>query len=41
MPLISALAVELRAAGIVHCLIFNPAQGFTVPRIAGLDVVAG
>lgn len=37
LPLVPTLATELREAGIVHFLVFDPAQGFRVPRIAGLD----
>ena len=37
LPLMQCLATELREAGIKHFLAFDPAQGFSVPAIAGVD----
>lgn len=37
MPLVSCLGVEMRKEGMVHFLVFDPAQGFSVPVIQGMD----
>jgi energy-coupling factor transporter ATP-binding protein EcfA2 len=37
MPLVSCLGMELRKGGIAHFLAFDPAQGFSVPLVHGLD----
>ena len=40
LPLVQALAEALRAAGVVHFLAYDPARGFTVPPVGGLDRAA-
>ncbi|HUF61053.1 MAG TPA: AAA family ATPase [Verrucomicrobiales bacterium] len=37
MPLVSCLGMELRREGMAHFLVFDPAQGFSVPLVHGLD----
>lgn len=37
LPLVPCLAGELRTVGIVHFISFDPAQGFMVPMVAGLN----
>lgn len=37
MPLVSCLGMELRKEGMGHFLAFDPAQGFSVPLVHGLD----
>jgi energy-coupling factor transporter ATP-binding protein EcfA2 len=37
MPLVSCLGMELRREGMAHFLAFDPAQGFSVPPVHGLD----
>ncbi|MCB1086002.1 MAG: ATP-dependent Clp protease ATP-binding subunit [Verrucomicrobiae bacterium] len=37
MPLVPSLGAELRKVGMVHFLAFDPAQGFSVPQVHGLD----
>lgn len=37
MPLMSCLGMELRKEGMAHFLAFDPAQGFSVPLVQGLD----
>ncbi len=37
MPLVSCLGMELRREGMAHFLTFDPAQGFSVPLVPGLD----
>lgn len=37
MPLVSCLGMELKREGMAHFLMFDPAQGFSVPLIVGLD----
>lgn len=36
-PLIPCLATELRDAGVAHFLAFDPAQGFSIPTLVGVD----
>lgn len=40
MRLVPCLAAELKAAGIVHFLGYDPAQGFVVPPVEGLEAGA-
>lgn len=38
LPLISYVSAELKPAGIKHFLAYNPAHGFYLPMVMGLDV---
>lgn len=40
LPLVQALSVVLRDAGIVHLLSYDPARGFSLPPVAGMDQAA-
>jgi energy-coupling factor transporter ATP-binding protein EcfA2 len=40
LPLVPTVAAELRSEGIVHFLVFDAVQGFSIPRVAGLDLPA-
>ncbi|MCB1227107.1 MAG: ATP-dependent Clp protease ATP-binding subunit [Verrucomicrobiales bacterium] len=40
MPLVSYLGTELQKEGMAHFLAFDPAQGFSVPRLPRLDAAA-
>ena len=40
LPLVQALAAALRGAGVVHILVYDPARGFSLPPIAGIDRAA-
>jgi energy-coupling factor transporter ATP-binding protein EcfA2 len=39
-PLVQCLVTELRGVGVAHFISFDPAQGFVVPTIAGMDRAA-
>ena len=40
LPLVPCLVAELQSAGVAHFLAFDPAQGFTVPVMLGVDPAA-
>lgn len=40
LPLVSCLGMELQREGMAHFLTYDPAQGFSVPMIPGLDPLA-
>src|SRR5689334_18777465 len=37
LPLVPYVATELRGSGICHFLSYDPAQGFAVPVVVGID----
>jgi len=40
LRLVSCVALELKSAGFVHFLAYDPAQGFTLPTLSGQDATA-
>jgi len=40
LPLVPCLVTELKQAGMAHFLAYDPAQGFSIPVVIGLDAAA-
>lgn len=39
-PLVQCVVTELRGVGVAHFIFYDPAQGFVVPTVAGMDQAA-